>query len=81
MLTGVRVVGIEGDALSIGAALLRFAGYFASAGICGLGFVMAGLRRDRRALHDLLAGSCVVRPVRAAATPPIIEPPAPSSAG
>lgn len=81
MLTGVRVTGVEGDALSIGAAFLRFIGYFASLGTLGLGFVMAGLRRDRRALHDLLAGSRVVRVARSPAPAPPLETSAPAGPG
>jgi uncharacterized RDD family membrane protein YckC len=65
MLMGVHVTGVDGRPLSVGAAFLRFLGYFASLGCFGMGFVMAGLRRDKRALHDLLAGSSVVRGPRA----------------
>ncbi|MGH7326332.1 MAG: RDD family protein [Candidatus Rokuibacteriota bacterium] len=61
MLLGVRVVGADGAPLTVGAALLRWLAYFASALPVGLGFVMAGLRRDKRALHDLVAGSRVER--------------------
>jgi uncharacterized RDD family membrane protein YckC len=75
MLVGVAVTSVEGGALSTGAALLRFIGYFASLAPLGLGFAMAGLRRDKRALHDLLAGSRVVRaPARARAAEPLIPP-------
>jgi uncharacterized RDD family membrane protein YckC len=81
MLMGVRVMGVEGGMLSFGAALLRFIGYFASLASLGLGFGMAGLRPDKRALHDLLAGSCVVRVARARGPAPTMEPAAPSSAG
>jgi len=80
MLTGVRVIGIDGGALSIGAAFLRFIGYFVSLGSLGLGFAMAGLRRDRRALHDLLAGSRVVHVAAVVAPAPAFEPAAPSGA-
>jgi uncharacterized RDD family membrane protein YckC len=81
MLVGVRVMGVDGSLLSFGAALLRFIGYFASLGTLGLGFIMAGLRRDKRALHDLLAGSRVVRVARVASPAPVMEPAAPPSAG
>jgi len=50
MLVGVRVVVGE-EPPSIGAALLRFIGYFASLGTLTLGYVMAGLRQDKRALQ------------------------------
>ena len=62
MLVGVRVVvGAEDGPPPLGAALLRFIAYFASAAPFTLGFVMAGLRRDKRALHDLIAGTRVER--------------------
>jgi uncharacterized RDD family membrane protein YckC len=78
MLVGVRAIGHDGSALSVGAAFLRFIGYFASLGTLGLGFIMAGLRRDKRALHDLIAGSSVVRVSRAAQSSPA---PAPAESG
>jgi uncharacterized RDD family membrane protein YckC len=61
MLVGIRVVVGDGEPPPVGTALLRFLGYFASGGIFTLGFVMAGLRRDKRALHDLIAGTRVER--------------------
>src|SRR5262245_43200541 len=63
MLVNIRVVNVDGSAVSVGAALLRFVGYFISLAACGIGYVMAGLRRDKRALHDLLAGTRVERVV------------------
>lgn len=63
MLVGVRVMGTDGELLTFGAALLRYFAYYASLLPLGAGFVMAGLRRDKRALHDLLAGSRVERVV------------------
>ena len=70
MLVGVRVVGGEDGPPPFGAALLRFVGYFASAGTFTLGFVMAGLRHDKRALHDLIAGTRVERTKEPEAAPP-----------
>jgi len=75
MLVGIRVLDADGASLPLGAALLRYFAYFVSAAPLLMGFVMAGLRRDRRALHDLIAGSRVDRVrsrlrVRAAAPPP-----------
>jgi uncharacterized RDD family membrane protein YckC len=59
LLVGVRVTSVDGGLLPVGAALLRFVGYFASLASFAVGFAMAGLRRDKRALHDLLASSRV----------------------
>jgi len=81
MLVGVRVVGEDGPP-PFGAALLRFVAYFASAATFTLGFVMAGLRRDKRALHDLIAGTRVERSrAPEAAPPPPTEAPGPVAAG
>jgi len=60
-LVGVRVVAVDGTLLTIGPALLRHLAYVLSAIPFGFGFLMAGLRRDKRALHDLIAGSRVER--------------------
>jgi uncharacterized RDD family membrane protein YckC len=63
MLVGIRVVNVDGSTVAVGAALLRFGGYFGSLVVFGLGYVMAALRRDKRALHDLIAGTRVERVV------------------
>lgn len=60
-LVGVRVVGLDGALLTVGPAFLRHLAYFVSAATFGFGFLMGGLRRDKRALHDLIAGSRVER--------------------
>jgi uncharacterized RDD family membrane protein YckC len=61
LIVGVRVVGFDGEPPALGASVLRFLAYAASVLPFGLGFVMAGLRSDRRALHDLIAGTRVER--------------------
>ena len=61
LVVRVRVVGIDGAAPALGASVLRFLGYLLSLLPFGFGFIMAGLRTDRRALHDLLAGTHVER--------------------
>ena len=61
LVTRVHVVGADGAPPTFGASVLRFLAYAASLFPFGLGFVMAGLRADRRALHDLLAGTRVER--------------------
>jgi uncharacterized RDD family membrane protein YckC len=60
-LTGIRVVGTDGALLTAGPALLRYLAYYISAIPLGFGFLVAALRRDKRALHDLIAGSRVER--------------------
>jgi uncharacterized RDD family membrane protein YckC len=62
LLVGVRVVATDGEPLPAGAAFLRAVVHWLSlAFMLGFGHVMAGLRKDKRALHDLLADSRVDR--------------------
>jgi uncharacterized RDD family membrane protein YckC len=65
-VVGVRVVAVDGRGLDGGPAFLRYLGYYASIATFGFGYVMAALRRDKRALHDLIAGSRVERVRRGA---------------
>jgi len=59
-VVGVRVVAAtDGTLLTVGPALLRHLASFLSAFPVGFGYIMAGMRRDKRALHDLIAGSRV----------------------
>jgi uncharacterized RDD family membrane protein YckC len=51
----------DGGPLTIGCAVLRQLASALSSAILGIGYVMVGLRRDRRALHDLIAGTRVER--------------------
>jgi uncharacterized RDD family membrane protein YckC len=76
MLVHVRVVGMEGEPPLLGPAFLRWIGYLASLAPFGLGFWMAGLRRDKRALHDLIAGTRVERVPPAYREPEVVVAPA-----
>lgn len=57
----LRVVSTDGDALPWPRALLRFAMALVSALALGFGFFWCLFRRDRRAWHDLIAGSRLLR--------------------
>ena len=59
MAVRIRVVMMDGEPLSLPIAALRYLGAIASAVIFGIGYVMAGVRADKRALHDLIAGTRV----------------------
>jgi uncharacterized RDD family membrane protein YckC len=60
--TGLQVRRADGDPLSFPRALLRHTvGYLLSLLTLGFGFLVAAFSRDGRALHDLLAGTIVVR--------------------
>ena len=60
-LVGIRVVGADGARLTIGPALLRYLAYYVSLATFGFVYLIAGLRRDKRALHDLIAATRVER--------------------
>ena len=60
-LVGVRVVDAAGNPVGYLHALARLAATCVSAVPLGLGFLVPVGRRDRRALHDLLAGTRVIR--------------------
>jgi uncharacterized RDD family membrane protein YckC len=51
----------DGGPLTLGCAVLRQLASVLSSAILGVGYLMAGLRRDKRALHDLIAGTRVER--------------------
>ena len=60
--TGLRIEQQDGDVPGIGVALFRhFVGYPVSFLTLGLGFLMAVFSPRGRALHDLIAGTVVVR--------------------
>ena len=59
MALGMKVVRVDGSPLGYGGAFLRWIGSLLSAIILGIGYIMAGLRTDKRALHDFIAGSRV----------------------
>lgn len=59
MALQIRVVSMHGGPLSFGQSVGRYFATFLSALILGIGFIMAGARSDKRALHDLLAGTRV----------------------
>ena len=59
-LTGLRVVSSEGAAPSVRQAFVRTLAFPLSAVLFGIGFLMAIVQREHRALHDLIAGTAVV---------------------
>ncbi|MEK6281129.1 MAG: RDD family protein [Acidobacteriota bacterium] len=60
--TGLRIRRADGTAIGIGRAFLRhFVGYPAAFLTLGLGFLAAAFTRRGRGLHDLIAGTIVVR--------------------
>ncbi len=61
MLTGIRVVVESGDNPTWGQAMVRPLGYLLSGLPFGIGFLWAVIPPGKRAFHDLLTGTYVVR--------------------
>lgn len=60
--TGLRILRPDGRSIGVGRAFLRhFVGYPISFVIFGMGFVVAALSQRGRGLHDVIAGTIVVR--------------------
>ena len=60
--TGLRIERNDGGNVGIGRALLRhFIGYPISFALLGLGFLIAAVSVHGRGLHDMIAGTVVVR--------------------
>jgi uncharacterized RDD family membrane protein YckC len=61
MAVGLRVVNDRGERLSLGLALGRYVAKFISALTLGVGFVMVAFTDRKRGLHDMIAGTLVVK--------------------
>jgi uncharacterized RDD family membrane protein YckC len=61
MALGLKVVKADAGPLPFGLAVGRYLGYVLSGLILGIGFMMAGWDDEKRALHDRLAGTRVIR--------------------
>jgi len=60
--TGLRIERSDGARVGIGRAALRhFIGYPLSFALLGLGFLIAAVSVHGRGLHDMIAGTIVVR--------------------
>lgn len=58
---GLRVTDLAGQRIGFGRATGRFFGKFISGMILEIGFIMAGFTERKQALHDMIAGTLVVR--------------------
>ncbi len=66
-LLGIEVVGADGGAASDAQAWTRGILKIGQLGCCGATFLVAILTRERRAVHDLISGTRVVRGLRGGA--------------
>ncbi len=60
LIMGIRVKDKEGSDLSVAKAFFRSLGYFVSATPLNLGYVLALITPNKRALHDYIGGSRVI---------------------
>ena len=61
MLTGLRIVRLDGSTPSFGSILFRQTfGYLLTAASLGIGFFISVLSKKGRALHDYVAGTVVI---------------------
>ena len=61
MALGLMVTDLQGEPISFGRATGRYFGKFISGLILGVGFMMAGWTARKQALHDIMAGTLVVK--------------------
>lgn len=61
MVCKLRVIRTTGEPISYGRAFLRLIGYHVSFLFLGFGFIMIAVDRNKRGLHDLIAGTCVIK--------------------
>jgi uncharacterized RDD family membrane protein YckC len=61
MICGLKVTDIQGQRITFGQASGRFFGQIISSLICCVGYMMAGWTEKKQALHDIMAGTLVVR--------------------
>lgn len=60
-MMGIHIVDAKTfQPITTSQAIVRFIGYIISTLPLCFGFIMIGLRKDKRGLHDLIAGTCVI---------------------
>ena len=61
LAVGIKVTGTDGSRLTFVKALLRHIGKIISGFIIFIGYIMAAFTEKKQALHDMIAGSVVVK--------------------
>jgi type IV pilus assembly protein PilA len=61
LVLGIKVVSLDGGRIGFGRATGRFFALLLSAVILYIGFLMAAFSKRRQALHDMIAGTLVVK--------------------
>ncbi len=60
-MLGIRVTDLDGKRISFGKATGRHFAKIVSGLICLIGYIMAGFTEKKQALHDMMAGTLVVK--------------------
>lgn len=71
-LLKLKVTDLDGHRIGFGKATGRYFGQILSGMICGIGFIMVAFTEKKQGLHDMLAGTLVVKD-----TPVLYAPPPP----
>jgi len=61
MALGLKVINKDGSKMNFGQATLRFIGKMISYAILLIGFIIAGFTEKKQALHDMIAGTYVIK--------------------
>jgi len=61
MAVGLRITDLQGQPIGFGRATGRFVGKLVSRIIAYIGFIMAAFSERKQSLHDMMAGTLVVR--------------------
>ena len=61
MALGVRVTNLDGKRISFGKATVRYLGRFLSAITLGIGYLMIVFTEKKQGLHDMIAGTLVLK--------------------
>jgi uncharacterized RDD family membrane protein YckC len=58
---GIKVINLQGSRIGFGQASGRFFSKLISSAILCIGYMMAGFTERKQALHDMIAGTLVVK--------------------
>jgi uncharacterized RDD family membrane protein YckC len=61
MLIGIKVTDLDGNRITFGKATARHFSKIISGVILAVGYIMAGFTQRKQALHDIIAGTLVVK--------------------
>ena len=59
MVFGLKVLTEDGEPIGLDKAVLRYIGLWINILTLGIGYLMIAFRKDKRGLHDLIAGTVV----------------------